>query len=320
MNLHRIISFISALALSVSLALAQSSGDKLYNQGLQLQKTMTYSAQNQAIAKFRSAKKLYDSAAKKSQCDQAIAVSQNIIKNLGPGSNSGNYNKKKDKNDIHQSQVDPALEISPADFSLSDNHQSIQVKVATNQKDWSVSPVNDGSELFATAHINGNNINIDIKQNFTYEKRIQKFLVTTKGIIKEITITQSGKYAQLNVSEGVLNFKPSGNKKKVEVSCNSTQKYLENANENWYVASKPDWIVITINQKRKAGLFDKLKDKTKEIVGGGEKEDVAIKKTSITIQAKPILSKQSAQEGRQGEIVIKSGDSTVTIYVSQSDN
>ena len=86
--MKKFLSLLIAILFSTTLMFAQSSGDKLYNQGLQLQKTMTIQSQNQAISKFNSAKKLYDSAAKKAQCDQAISVSRNIIAKLGGGGGS----------------------------------------------------------------------------------------------------------------------------------------------------------------------------------------------------------------------------------------
>ena len=70
---------------------AQSSGDKLYSQGLELQKKQTVQSQKSAIAKFQSAKKLYDSAAKKKLCDDAIAVSNNIIKSISINKNAQNH-------------------------------------------------------------------------------------------------------------------------------------------------------------------------------------------------------------------------------------
>ena len=78
MKFSRLITLVCVFVLSASVMFAQSSGDKLYNQGLALQKTMTVAAQNQAISKFSSAKKLYDSKAKKAQCDQAISVRQSV--------------------------------------------------------------------------------------------------------------------------------------------------------------------------------------------------------------------------------------------------
>ena len=73
---------VFAMLIVANPLMAQTSGDKLYSQGLELQKKQTVQSQKAAIAKFQSAKKLYDSAVKKKQCDDAIAVSNNIIKGL----------------------------------------------------------------------------------------------------------------------------------------------------------------------------------------------------------------------------------------------
>lgn len=191
MKYLRLITLLSALVLCSSIVFAQSSGDKLYNQGLQLQKTMTVTAQNQAIAKFKSAKKLYDSAVKKSQCDQAIIVSQGIIQHLQkPQGNSTTPSPSR------KSHTAPTLDISPAWFNLSQESQTVQVLVASNQEDWSVFPVNEGTDHFAYATRNGNYIDIYVPANNSYQQRSQKFLVTVGDIFKEIQINQTGQQSQ----------------------------------------------------------------------------------------------------------------------------
>lgn len=206
MKYLRLITLLSALILCTSIVFAQSSGDRLYNQGLQLQKTMTISAQNQAIAKFKAAKKLYDSAVKKSQCDQAIIVSQGIIKKLTPTPTPTPTPTKKPR-------IAPTLDISPAWFNLSQESQTVQVLVASNQEDWSVFPVNEGTEHFAYATRNGNYIDIYVPANNSYQQRSQKFLVTVGDIYKEIQINQSGQQSQSsssgdgNLSATLRNFR-----------------------------------------------------------------------------------------------------------------
>ena len=316
MKSNRIITFLSLLVFCVTFAFAQSSGDKLYNQGLQLQKTMTISAQNQAIAKFNSAKKLYDSAVKKQQCDQAITVSRNIINAIKDGV------PKKDDAVNEEEKVQPTLEISEKSFDFSPESQSFKVMVVTNQPDWTVKPLDDGKEQFVSARKDGNNIDFWVTKNDTYEKRTQKFIVKAANLQQEIEITQNGKHVQLFSSESALNFKSGGGKKQLEVSCSSEQVFPSNSNANWYVESKPDWVSVTINTKsEQKGLLGKIKNKTKQILNG--KEDInieGVEKTPVTIQAQAIPkgSKIYAQ-GRHGEIKIVSGDSSVTIYVTQAN-
>ena len=59
---------------------AQTACDKLYEEAVRLQQTMTVNAQNQAIARFKKAKACYDAQDKQSLCQSQIILSQNIIK------------------------------------------------------------------------------------------------------------------------------------------------------------------------------------------------------------------------------------------------
>ncbi len=58
---------------------AQSSGDKLFLEGQNLQKVLTVGSQNAAIKKFTAAKVVYMTADKKKMCDNQIAVCRSNI-------------------------------------------------------------------------------------------------------------------------------------------------------------------------------------------------------------------------------------------------
>lgn len=320
MKFPRIITFLCSIVLCFSMAFAQSSGDKLYNQGLELQKTMTVSAQKQAIQKFTSAKKLYDSSAKKAQCDQAIKVSQGIISKLKSPSS--------DPNPRTLTVEDPTLDLPKAEFEIGQEGGTIEVTVLCNKDNWKVMSVSDGnSKDFATAKaVDDNQIEIYVLPNDSYEKRQQRFSVIIGSLHKEITITQAGIPVKLSVKDPVLKFKLNGNKKKTEVFCNSTMEYADNSGENWYVESKPDWIIVTINQQKSntklGGLLNKGKDLVeKNITGKDVTDDPDMRKTSITLEAMRVQkATQAAYQGRDGEVVLRSGDATVTIHVSQFEN
>ena len=304
MKFQRFITSLCTIVLCAAIAMAQSSGDRLYSQGLQLQKTITIPAQNQAISKFQSAKKMYDSSAKKAQCDQAIQVSQGIIKHLKSNPSKPINPGKNNKDEVVQ-EIIPSLEIGPANttFDVNCDGNSIQIAVTTNQEDWDVAPVSDGNKIFAQATKRDDKIFIYVMPNNTYESRTQKFNVIAGNLTKEITITQSGIGAKLYVSKGFIKFKPKGDKQKVEVMCNSTLYYPSNSYENWYIVSKPDWVKVSINQRGQS------------LSGSGV--DSSIKKATITLEASSVIGTREAYSGRQGEVVIKSGESTVSIYVSQ---
>lgn len=83
MKLRGLLTLLFAAIIGIGSAFSQNAqADKLYSEGLSLQKIMTVKSQKAAIAKFTSAKKLYDSAANKKKCDNAISKSKRIIKEL----------------------------------------------------------------------------------------------------------------------------------------------------------------------------------------------------------------------------------------------
>lgn len=302
--------------------MAQKAADNLYNQGLKLQSVMTVKSQKQAITKFTNAKKLYDSADKKTQCDNSIEVSRKIISDLSPKSKSSSGSSSKNgSSNSNSTEPEANLELSNSFFNLDLNSKILEIKVVTNQSSWDVSPVSasDGSSFLKVEKIGDNEIRITVPRNNSSLKREQRVLVNTAGIQKYITISQTGIPVSIDVNEKLLKFKKKGGSKKITVSCNSTIQYDENYDENWYVSSKPDWILVTINEKREKGFFSKIKDKGNELIHGKTVEDDEFSATiqsSITITVDP-LPNFFSESVRKGEVVLKSGESAVTINISQ---
>ena len=323
MKLSRILTFLISVVLSTSMAMAQSAADNLYNQGLKAQSVMTVKSQKQAIAKFTQAKKMYDSAAKKAQCDNAIAVSRNLIKQI-PGNGGGGKNKNNHRGSSSNSQtskepVKPAitLELSNTSFDIPRDYKVINVTVVTNHDSWDVNPVacSDGSTFLKVEKKDGNDFAITVPANNTTSTRSQQVMVTAGDVHKEVTITQTGIPVYIDTNEKLIKFKKKGGSKKVTISSNFGEQYDENSNENWIVESKPSWILITLNEKREKGWLAKLADKGTELVKGkSSNEDATIIQSSVTITADPLPSGTS---NRKGEIVIRSGESAVSIHVTQ---
>lgn len=83
MKLRGLLTLLFAAIIGIGSAFSQNAqADKLYREGLSFQKTKTIKSQKSAIAKFTSAKKLYDSPSNKKKCDNAISKSNRIIKEL----------------------------------------------------------------------------------------------------------------------------------------------------------------------------------------------------------------------------------------------
>lgn len=327
MKLNKFISVIVCIIFGAASLLAQNAaGDKFYNQGMQLQKTMTKSAQNQAISKFRQAKKLYDSAAKKAQCDQAISVSQNIISSLssgGGGKSSRSEGRKgsQNNNDTRQNEP-PTLSVSNTSFTIDEKATNLSVVVTTNKDEWSAQPIanSNGSSFVTTNRTNNNSFTISVGRNNSYATRTQTVQVVVGDLKKEITITQTGQPVDLSVKEQTMEgFKPKGGSKNNEVICNSTMQYSSNNNQNWYIKSQPSWVIVTVNDKRSdGGLLAKATSLGKELVNGKDNTTDDMVKTSIKVTCEAIpKGTAEANNGRRGEVVICSGGSTVTIHVIQ---
>lgn len=329
MKVKRLIAVMLSVVVFTMSVVAQTSGDKLYNDGLALQKTMTVKSQNAAIDKFRKAKKIYDSSAKKTQCDQAISVSQNIIKQLGSGSLGKGIIKEKNKKIEEEA---PTLEISNSSFDISEDGIEVTVNVSTNQSNWEVYavPSANGETFLKVEKASDNKIRIIVPANESAEERTQNAYVETGALRKEITVNQAGHPVNLKASKTALSFKAKGGKEKIDVYCDADLIYDFNSDLNWYVISKPEWIMVSINPKKKEGgnflskAFQGAKDlaqKGVDLVKGGEDAysgEAGMVSTSITITCDKTGSGSTAErDGRKGMIVLGSGSSTFTIEVSQ---
>lgn len=319
---NRLLVSLILLVVTALVGSAQASGDKLYNQGLELQKTMTVKAQNAAIAKFTSAKKLYDSQAKKNQCDQAINVSRGIIKQINSGGGGGRYTGNRGNEVVKES----SISVSPNDFNLDNTARTVTVTVAlVNVDEWTAFPVaNPDGSSFLTVYKNVDNSTIQIQcdENHTTMQRQQKVEVSGGGVKKQITVTQAGVPVNLVVTKSQLDFGKNGGKKDVDLVCNSDMAYQENNGENWIVESKPDWanVVINTGTKKKGGLFDKVKDTVKEKIIGEDTAEVSGdgKVTHLIVNVDKIAKGTSEfNNGRNGEIIFRSGDKTVRIFLVQ---
>lgn len=319
--LKRVVSLAIVLILSVSTALAQNSGDSYYNKGLQQQKTMTVKAQNDAIANFRKAKAMYDSKAKKSMCDQAISVSQNIISNINKGGGGSRGSSTKTTVIEKVKEVDPTLELDNTEFNLDRLPKTVVVNVSTNQDSWTVAPVScdDGSSFITVNRLGNSGFEIKVAQNDLTLIREQKVRVSTGDLYREVTLRQTGRPIKMEISKKVLKFKEKGGDQKTDVMCNSDYAYDVNGNRNWYVESKPDWIEVTVNEKKEGGLKGLL-NKGKQLINGTSESDsdASMQKFNITLTASHLIpGRPEAHTGRKGEVVFRSGDERITVHVSQ---
>lgn len=300
------------MALVSTSAMAQSSGDKLYNQGLELQKVQTIKSQQSAIGKFTSAKKLYDSATKKKQCDDAIVVSNNIIKTLKSG-------KKPKAETVKVEEPKDTLKFGKDSVFLDCTGQTASVEVITNKSEWKANVVEpSGAESFITTKISADSASVEIScsENTTTRSR-QQIVELSAGNIKDVlVVTQGGKPITLNVSSTLMDFASKGGTKVYQVYSNYDDEYTENNQLNWHVVSKPDWISIIGEKEKAKSTINTLSKAVKGLAKGVAQESFAadVITTNMNVVAE---SKGKTDSSRNGEIIIESGEKRITILVQQ---
>ncbi len=308
---------ISALAVS-----AQTSGDKLYNQGLQFQKTMTVKAQRNAIAKFTAAKKLYDSQTKKAQCDQAIQVSNEIIRKLGPVPAPNSKTSQE-----YVAVKEEALNITPEEFAIDCHSKTLTVTVAAiNIDDWTAVPVSnsDGSS-FLTVKKGNDMVTIECDANNTTARRTQEVAITGGEIKRTVRVVQDGQPVELLVSDSFLEFGNKGGKKNLDLYTNSTTEYQENNNLNWKIVSKPDWVDVVVEteqakKKSSGGLWGKAKQIGGNLISSlSEDKSSGMKVTNTLVVNVDKIAKGTHEynSGRKGEIVLAADEQTVSVLIVQ---
>lgn len=307
--------FIFVIVCVARPAFAQSSGDRLYSQGLELQKKQTIQSQKSAIAKFQSAKKLYDSAAKKKQCDDAIAVSNSIIKTISTSKNSRGTSLNAKTAELKTS----VLELSNEKLQLDCERRTVTVSLTTTETEWSITPItNDDGGAFVSVnqHRDEKNFEIVCSANNSTRQRSQSIEVRAGELKKVLIIEQSGKPTILSVEKTVVEFSSKGGSKSIEVYSNSDSSEEGNNNRNWKVVSKPEWVNVIGEEFKEKGFFGKLGDTAKGLV---KKQSASAEDPSVvTSLMKLVVSSKSKQDpSRSGEIVISSENQQATIIVQQ---
>ena len=295
--------------------MAQNSGDKLYSQGLELQKKQTIPAQKSAISKFQSARKLYDSAAKKKQCDDAIAVSNNIIRTI-----SSNKGQRGGTQNLKVAELKASvLELSNEKLQLDCGQRSVTVNITTTETEWSITPIansDGGAFVSINQHLEEKNFEIVCPANNSTKQRSQTIEVRAGDLKKNLIVEQSGKPTILSVEKTVVEFSSKGGSKSVEIYSNSDSTEEENNNRNWKVVSKPEWVNVIGEEFKEKGFLGKLGDTAKGLV---KKNSASAEDPSMitSVMKLVVASKPKNAPSRSGEIVISSENQQATIIVQQ---
>lgn len=183
-------------------AQSQSIGDRLFAQGQKLQLVQTVKSQNLAIGKFQAARKAYDSASKKSMCDNQIAICRSNIKTLNQKQTArkGKVRRQKTEEVVEKDTVAvaPKVEKEPVSLQLSVSYMEFkasgkavdrhEVLVSCNYDNWTFSAPD-----WVQVAKNGNILILTVSSNKTSDERKGKLSVTCDDKTAEMVISQKCK-------------------------------------------------------------------------------------------------------------------------------
>ncbi|MDE6013080.1 MAG: hypothetical protein K2G91_10185 [Prevotella sp.] len=323
MKANRILKRLVATVLSTIMAMtvsAQSNGDKLFMEGQALQQKQTIVSQNQAIKKFEAAKVVYTTADKKKMCDNQISICNDNIKRLGPGAKSKQTDRE---STIPVKKVKLSLNKNYLVFD-GDKNGTTGVLVTAPSTDWNFqfSEGIDGEENFVkvTKSKDTTGIDIEVDANPSTLDRHQSIVVTCGTATDTLHVFQKGKVVALSTNTNLVEFKPKGGNKSIELYTNSDTIISSNNGLSWHIVSKPDWVETTVEVNKEKSVVEKGFSVLKGLVSGTVTAATATGvKTSIVkiVAMKLAKSDPNYSTGRKGEIVFASQDKTYTITVLQ---
>ncbi|MCM1369422.1 MAG: hypothetical protein NC204_03520 [Candidatus Amulumruptor caecigallinarius] len=320
---RRIIFMLAAIIVYAAGVCAQSA-NKIFEQAKAYQNTMTVASQNKAISLFSKARTIYDSKANKSKCDREIKKCNANIKaiNGGPSKSHKSTSKSspgKTKQYGEVVSVKPVkreqLDVDPEMLNLDMHSRNVSVNVDTNFDDWSVNAVtaSDGTSFISVVKTTPTVFNVSVQPNFSTLTRTQKIDVNGGHLQREVVVTQRGRQEALYAKKNYVEIKKDGGSAKIEVMCNSDTIYDNGF--NWFVESKPEWLSLNINLKKKASP-DLKKITEDKLKGISFEKDPFMSKYLLTITPDAYVPyRPEATTGRRGEIVLRCGDVTQVIKV-----
>lgn len=312
---------LSCLSLCVS---AQSSADKLFQEGQKLQKTETISSQGKAIAKFSAAKRLYAKKENKDMCDNQIAICNATISRIrqgpkprpindvGGGKSGGDKPSPKPVASIRLGQSQVVFD--------GDKDNFVNISVVASSSDWAISlpdGINNEHDFTTLSKSeDGKTLHVKVPANPSTLMRTQTVSLMLKDTKTELHITQNGKSVTLAASQNLVQFKRKGGYKDIVLYTNSDSVITSNNNHHWYVVSKPEWIEVSTEMKKKNNLLDKVKgmvNRTNQVQMAAD-----VKSIDLQLLAVPLLKSDSEYlTGRRGEVVFGSEDKTLKVIVIQ---
>lgn len=194
--------FMAVLGLVCIGAKAQTSGDKLFLEGQNLQKVLTVSSQNAAIKKFTAAKVVYATPEKKKMCDNQIAVCKSNIRSLSAKKKTARSSKKTvEKEEVKPAEpvvvevkkrTDVRLQLSETGLefkALPGEGATQSVDVFCNYEDWEIA----SKPEWATVYTAKDKFTVEVADNETDDDRFGHITVKCEDTETVLVVKQKKK-------------------------------------------------------------------------------------------------------------------------------
>lgn len=193
--------FIIIMIFTSLCASAQTKGDKLFQEGQTLQKTLTIASQNSAIKKFQAAKIAYTTSEKKKICDNQIVICGNNIKQLKKATVKTSSTTKTTTTTKEEEKVEPeepkpvyhedltlSLSESRLDFKANPKPGATQsVEVRCNYDGWFVAKKPD----WVTVYVTVGKFSVEVQENTTESDRSGVITIGCENKEADIVVNQA---------------------------------------------------------------------------------------------------------------------------------
>lgn len=289
-------------------ASAQSTGDMLFAEGQKLERAETISSLNQAIKKYKAAKAYYTRDEKKKTCDNRISACYKKIKQI----------KEPPKSETPPEPEPPTLTLGNERVVLDYKNGFCNISVKSNRDDWKVygsAFIGDYIKCYSNRY--SNTIHIEIEENPKTTQRMSYLWVSASNGKKEerrkLAIIQRGKPVAMGCSTNLLEFKPKGGKKPIEIYTNSDSIISLYSKKCWKVEAKPDWVQVNIEKDRKPKKF-----KNGIVPVGNDSHMENVNVDCLDIEVAPLPKSDPAYlTGRMGELIFVSQDRSQKVIIVQ---
>ncbi len=169
---------------------------------------------------------------------------------------------------VTQAGAAPSLLVSPSNQNVGSAASTTSFTVTANFDTW----IPSESETWLSVNKNGNTVDVTFDENTTFSQRVGTITVSGEGQTQDVTVTQSGATASLNVTPSNRNVSSASGSVNFNVTANFTT-WTPSESESWLSVTK-NGTQITVNYDENTSIVQRVGTIT--VSGEGQTQDVTV--------------------------------------------